>query len=249
MTKRKIPKILHYIWLGNTPKPKKVLDCIKSWRKFCPDYKIKEWNDEILKEINNQYAHDAYQVKKYAFASDYIRLYVLNKYGGIYLDTDVELTQSLDKFLNDEFFIGHHKENNTISIATNLIGANKNNQIILYLIEEYNNLEFITKDGKYNMLPNPFYFKNIFDHKLGCKLTNGENTIELMEDCKIYPWYFFCKAKINKENYAIHHCFRSWHKENLSIKNWCFSLHQYSTTHRLIILFGFKIKIKHKNKD
>ena len=130
----KIPKILHFIWLGNNEKPKQVLDCIESWKKFCPDYEIKEWNDEILEEIDNQFAKEAYEVKKYAFASDYLRLYVLKKYGGIYLDTDVELTQSLDEFLYNEFFIGHENYNNVISIATNLIGATQENQIINSLL-------------------------------------------------------------------------------------------------------------------
>ena len=242
----KIPKILHFIWLGNNEKPKQVLDCIESWKKFCPDYEIKEWNDEILEEIDNQFAKEAYEVKKYAFASDYLRLYVLKKYGGIYLDTDVELTQSLDEFLYNEFFIGHENYNNVINIATNLIGATQENQIINSLLQEYDNLKFITEDGKYNMTPNPHIFKSLFEKKYGCILTDGENNIELQKDSIIYPWWFFSTPKENQNNYAIHHFMRSWQKENLSLKDWIFSVHKYSTTHCMVVVFGIKIKIKHK---
>lgn len=244
MTK-KIPKILHFIWLGNNEKPKQVLDCIESWKKYCPDYEIKEWNDEILEEIDNQFAEEAYEVKKYAFASDYLRLYVLKKYGGIYLDTDVELTNSLNEFLDKEFFIGHENYNNFISIATNLIGAIQDSEIINSLLQEYDNLKFITEDGKYNMTPNPSIFKNLFEKKYGCSLTNGENQIVLKDNCIIYPWWFFSAPKENDKSYAIHHFMRSWHKENLSFKDWIFSMHKYSTTHFMVVLFGIKIKIRH----
>lgn len=242
----KIPKILHFIWLGENKKPKRVLDYIESWKKFCPDYEIKEWNDEILKEIDNQFAKEAYDAKKYAFASDYIRLYVLKKYGGIYLDTDVELTHSLDEFLCNEFFTGYHKVGIEVSIATNLFGAIQNCEIINSLLAEYDNKKFITEEGKYDMTPNPAIFKNLFENKYGCDFTNGENTVELKKNCLIYPHWFFSVPKNNQKSYAIHHFMRSWHKENLSIKDWIFSKHKYSTTHYMIIVLGIKIKIKQK---
>lgn len=243
----KIPKILHFIWLGHSEKTKQVLDYIESWKKFCPDYEIKEWNDDILEEIDNQFANEAYKVKKYAFASDYLRLYVLKKYGGIYLDTDVELTNSLDEFLDKEFFTGHHKMDNGVSIATNLIGSVKNCEIINSLLEEYDNMKFIIEDGKYNMTPNPAIFKNLFEKKYGCTFTDGENIVELKEKVVVYPWYFFSLHREKHKSYAIHHFMRSWHKENLSLKDWIFSMHKYSTTHFMVVLFGIKIKIKHKN--
>ncbi|MEN7470513.1 glycosyltransferase family 32 protein, partial [Providencia stuartii] len=89
-----IPKIIHYIWVGNNPKPQFVLDCIETWKQHLPDYEIMEWGNDCLETINNTYVNEAIKNKKWAFASDYIRLYALYNYGGIYLDSDVEVTQS-----------------------------------------------------------------------------------------------------------------------------------------------------------
>ncbi|EKT54174.1 glycosyltransferase family 32 protein [Providencia burhodogranariea] len=102
-----IPKIIHYIWVGDNQKPQFVLDCIATWKKYLPDYEIMEWGNECLKIIDNAYAHEAYENKKWAFVSDYIRLYALYKHGGIYLDTDVEVTKNFDDFLALDFFSGY----------------------------------------------------------------------------------------------------------------------------------------------
>lgn len=85
-----IPKTIHYVWVGPNEKTSEVKNCIASWRKSCPDYKIVEWNDEVLSSINNRYLHEAYKAGKWAFVSDVLRLYALLS-GGIYCDTDVEI--------------------------------------------------------------------------------------------------------------------------------------------------------------
>ena len=249
MTKVAIPKIIHYVWLGENKKPKNILKYIETWKKYCPDYEIKEWNNEILKEIDNQFAKEAYECKKYAFASDYIRLYVLKKYGGIYLDTDVELTQNLDAFLDNSFFAGQEKFQGELAhTATNLIGAIEDCKIIDFLLKEYDNMTFITEDGEYNMIPNPVIFENCLKEKYEHYDTNGFNTVELEKNNIIYPYWYFSKPKKGEENYAIHHFMKTWRKENLSIRKWFFSFHKHSTTHFMIILFGIKMKFKHKNK-
>lgn len=98
-----IPKKIHYIWLGDKPKTDLVLKCIASWEKLLPDYEIIEWDDNDLKNINNDYVSEAISAKKWAFASDYLRLYALYHHGGIYLDTDVQITNSLNPFLHHDF--------------------------------------------------------------------------------------------------------------------------------------------------
>lgn len=99
-----IPKVIHYVWVGPTKKSSQAKRCIESWKKFCPDYKIIEWNEKALQSIKNQYLEEAYEAGKWAFVSDVLRLYALLS-GGIYIDTDVELTGNLDGFLNHSFFM------------------------------------------------------------------------------------------------------------------------------------------------
>ena len=95
-----IPNKIHYVWVGGKEKPDLVKKCIESWKKHCPDYEIIEWNDDVLKEIDNLYVKQAYENKKWAFVSDYLRLYALYNYGGFYFDTDLEITNSIDRFRN-----------------------------------------------------------------------------------------------------------------------------------------------------
>ena len=100
-----IPKIIHYCWFGGGPINPESRKCIESWKKYCPDYKIIEWNEQNFEISQNRYAQQAYEAKKYAFVSDYVRLAVLYRYGGIYLDTDVELVRPLDELLEHKGFL------------------------------------------------------------------------------------------------------------------------------------------------
>ena len=100
-----IPKIIHYVWLGKKEKPKLFYKCLDSWKKFCPDYEIKEWNEDNFDFSDNKFAMQAYSLKKYGYVADYIRVKVLNEFGGIYLDTDVEIIKSFDQLLKNDFFL------------------------------------------------------------------------------------------------------------------------------------------------
>ena len=101
-----IPKIIHYCWFGGKPLPKLAKKCIASWKKFCPDYEIKEWNESNFDLNSCTYVKEAYDSKKYAFVSDYARFWILHRYGGVYFDTDVELLKSIDDILADGAFMG-----------------------------------------------------------------------------------------------------------------------------------------------
>ena len=92
-----IPKVIHYCWFGGQPLPESALKCIESWRRFCPDYEIKQWSEENYDVNKIQYIKEAYQEKKFAFVTDVARLDIIYSEGGIYLDTDVELIKSLDE--------------------------------------------------------------------------------------------------------------------------------------------------------
>ena len=110
-----IPKIIHYCWFGGKPLPELAQKCIASWKKYCPDYEIKEWNESNFNLNSCDYVREAYEAKKWAFITDYVRLYAMVTEGGIYMDTDVEVIKPLDPFLKHKAFSGFEDE---VSIPT-----------------------------------------------------------------------------------------------------------------------------------
>lgn len=140
-----IPKIIHYCWFGGGAISPENRKCMESWKKYCPDYKIMAWNEQNFDISQNRYAQQAYEAKKYAFVSDYVRLAVLYEYGGIYLDTDVELVRPLDELLELPGFMGFQTNN---EIATGLgFGARKGNSVVQALLRDYDALDFL-KGGR-----------------------------------------------------------------------------------------------------
>lgn len=138
-----IPKIIHYCWFGGGAISPENRKCMESWKKYCPDYKIIEWNDQNFDISTNRYAQQAYEAKKYAFVSDYVRLAVLYEYGGIYLDTDVELVRPLDELLELPGFMGFQTNN---EVATGLgFGARKGNSVVQALLRDYDALDFYSR--------------------------------------------------------------------------------------------------------
>lgn len=133
-----IPKKIHYCWFGYGEKPKLAKKCIESWKKYCPDYEIIEWNESNFDVHMNGYTEMCYREKKYAFLSDYVRLYVVCEHGGIYFDTDVELIKSPDNLLKHEAFFGF--ENND-HVASGLgFGSIAHGTAIKAMLEEYDSL-------------------------------------------------------------------------------------------------------------
>ena len=105
-----IPKIIHYCWFGRGEKPELAKKCIASWKKSCPDFEIREWNEDNCDYLSIPFMAEAYAVKKYAFVSDVMRLIVLEQYGGVYFDTDVEVVRDISPLLDDEGFIGFEND-------------------------------------------------------------------------------------------------------------------------------------------
>lgn len=206
-----IPKIIHYCWFGNNPLPHLVKKCIKSWIKFCPDYQIIEWNESNYNVNSITYTQQAYKEKKYAFVSDYARFDILYNYGGIYLDTDVELVKSLDDLLNNKSFMGFESDD---AVAPGLIiGSEKNSNIIREIKDNYLSKLFYYPDGTTNLTTVVRYTTDILiTHGL---ILNGE--FQCLEGIVIYPKNFFNptdikfgKYVINKNTYSIHHFSGSW---------------------------------------
>ena len=135
-----IPKKIHYIWFGRGPKNERVLHCIESWKRMLPDYEIVEWNEDNFDINYNEFTKKAYEEKKWAFVSDVARLWVLYNEGGIYMDTDVEVYQSLDPFLNEEGFTGFEDVHYPVTAT---LGAEKGNPVIKMMLDYYDCVDFI----------------------------------------------------------------------------------------------------------
>ena len=150
----KIPKILHYVWMGKKEKPEYLIKNIDSWKKTCPDYQIKEWNEDNFDINKIPYVAKAYKAKKYAFVSDYVRLFALYNEGGIYLDTDVELQKDFSPFLKKSFFAGFE---NNVMVNLAVFGAEKNCPLLKNMLDYYKGRSFYKdkKEKREDLLPIP----------------------------------------------------------------------------------------------
>jgi len=207
-----IPKKIHYIWVGKNPLNDFTLKCIESWKKHCPEYEIIEWNESNFNINSNLFCSEAYQSKKWAFCSDYIRLNILYNHGGIYLDTDVELIVSLDKFLHLPAFIGFE---DTRVFSTAVIGASKSNLWIKEQLSYYGTRKFIKPNGKFDTTTNPVIISKR-TKKLYPNFQHN-NTEQHFDNLSVFPREYFSpinvdtKAlKITKNTHAIHHFDGSW---------------------------------------
>lgn len=208
-----IPKVIHYCWFGRGEKSNLMKKCIKSWTKYCPDYEIIEWNEDNFDINQNTFVKQAYEFKKWAFVTDYVRLYVLDKYGGIYMDTDVELVKNIDDFLKHKAFSGFE---NPRSVPTGIIAAQKNHPVIKKWFSWYNDREFIV-NGKPWHEPNTKFMTQIL-------LDDGlvlNNTYQEIADIALYPQTYFCplftdmkKTCKTKNTHAIHHFTSSWRSKD-----------------------------------
>lgn len=192
--------------------PKLSVNCINSWKKHLSDYKLILWNEDNFDINNNQYVKEAYEAKKYAFVTDYVRLYALYHYGGIYMDTDVEVLKPLDKFLNHRVFIGCEREK---VIQTGLIGSAPNHAMVEKILNSYNNKKFVLDNGSLNLVPNPQIITPILIEHFNWIPKNKYQV--LIEGVTVYPIEYFCakdcrtgKVTINENTYAIHHFSGSW---------------------------------------
>ena len=221
-----IPKVIHYCWFGGNPLPELSLRCIESWKKYCPDYEIIEWNESNYNiESAPLYVRQAYEAKKWAFVSDYVRLDLIYKYGGIYLDTDVELISSLDPFLDNDCFMGLETD---IYIATGLgFGAISRHKAIKELMGLYDDMPFVNKDGTLNLTTCPIITT---DYYVGKGFIREDKKQEI-ENTVIYPSEYFCpkdyithECSITRKTVSIHHFDASWlddesiYYRNLKIK-------------------------------
>lgn len=205
-----IPKKIHYCWFGRGKKPKLVEKCIKSWKKYCPDYEIIEWNEDNFDINSNIYVKEAYRSKKFAFVTDYVRLYAMYTQGGIYMDTDVEVVNNLDKYLMHRGFSGFESDKD---IPTGIMGGEKGFAIFKELLKYYDNRHFIDDFGKIDITTNVVIITKILKEK--GFVPNGK--FQVVDGFALYPRDVFCPLDdatgvlhTSKDTATIHWFNKSW---------------------------------------
>ncbi len=194
-----IPKVIHYIWVGPNQMGRLQERCIESWKKYLPDYEIKFWNESNLPKgvMEHPYVVAMYEKKKWAFVSDYIRFWVLEKEGGIYLDTDTEVLKNFDDLLNNHAFVGKSKSGHTES---SVIGVSSNNDFSKECLNFYDkDREFSTENTSPIVIDrviknNPNLEIKIYDSSYFHPCNEGE----------------YCSSEILRKAYARHHWAESW---------------------------------------
>jgi len=195
-------KIIHYCWFGGKPLSKMAKKCIKSWKKYFPDFEIKEWNESNFDVNICKFVKDAYKNEKWAFVSDYARLYALYNYGGIYFDTDMEVTKKCDFLCDDEFFIGYEENR---MIAAGVIGVkNIKNKYVKQLLDWYDMQSVFDVNNVFNYAI-PKIITNIFS-KYNKENINGIDVIN--KEIKVYPEEYFYPINYNysRKNFTENTC-------------------------------------------
>lgn len=224
-----IPKIIHYCWLSNDPIPESLQECMASWKKYLPDYKIIHWNFDMFDKETSLWVKQAFENKKYAFAADYIRLYALYHYGGIYLDMDVEVIKSFNPFLALKTVMCFESYPTNTYPEMAAFGAEKGSSWIKECLDYYDSQEFINKKGEFNCTPLPKVIRKIL-YKKGYKFNkviNINNALEINES-KQLPLFSsdFFSPKSYKTNIinttentiCIHHFAGTWkYKHNYEL--------------------------------
>lgn len=212
-----IPKIIHYCWLSEDPYPELVQRCIQSWKEKLPDYEFMLWDMNRFDIHSVSWVEQACAAKKWAFAADYIRLYALYNYGGIYLDSDVEVLKSFDDLLNRPYFFGREHDfdmidaSNTIEAAT--MGCEKGCTVIKECLDFYDGRNFVKPNGEYDMLILPYAMSLVFSKHakrislLPMDYFSPKNTRTL-------------EIEATENTYSVHHFNGSWYTKAQAVHVW-----------------------------
>lgn len=218
MNNKSIPKIIHYCWFGGNEKPKKMQECIKSWHKYLDDYEFIEWNENNFNINCNDYVRQAYEEKKFAYVSDYARITALYKYGGIYMDTDVEVFKSFNDLLGNKCILGFEQEE---YIATSFMASISGHELIKEFINRYENISFYNKDKSIDLTTNVQKLTEILVSR-GLK---RDGNYQEIGDISIYPQEYFspydygnCIRENTENTYCEHHFLVTWLPWSVKVK-------------------------------
>lgn len=251
-----IPKVIHYCWFGRNPLPESAVKCIDSWRKFMPDYEIKEWNEDNFDVNAIPYTAEAYQLKKYAFVSDYARFWILYQYGGVYFDTDVELIKPIDDIVEKGAFMGI--ELVCKIVPEDLVGypminpglglaVEQGHAFCKVLIDYYNRIHFVDETGYFDPMD------TVVKHTTYQLLENGlqkGGAMQHIAGITLYPEDYFNplddltgRVKKTANTRSIHWYARTW-QDRHPFKQWLSRM-----SHRVFGLQLYKLKRKLRGAD
>ena len=207
----KIPKIIHYVWLGNKSKSKSIKKYINTWKTNMSDFQFIEWNESNFDINFSTYTKEAYNSGKYAYVSDVIRIYALSKYGGIYLDTDVEVLKDMNLLLDNKSFLGFESDSR---LSTAIIGAQKGIDWIDDILLQYQQESFLDKKGNPKLWTNVERITKYMVENRGLVLNNCEQNLD---NIKIYSQKVFSpidmdsgKLSIDDNTITVHWQKGSW---------------------------------------
>ena len=223
-----IPKLIHYSWFSGEPYPQFLQECMDTWKKVLPDYEFMLWDAEKLAACNNTFANEAVSVRKWAFAADFVRLYAVYHYGGIWLDTDVEMFKSFDPFLNDGMFIGresyiaHQEGQDIVDFTSHCFGAEKNHPFIKECLEFYEHRHFIRSFNpnlnpmlRFDTTVIPLLQVNLA-RTYGFDWSPQKNELQILSNgVHVYPFQYFDRPCYEgmKDVVCIHRVVHSWYIE------------------------------------
>ena len=242
-----IPKIIHYCWFGRGSLPELAQKCIASWKKYLPDYEIKEWNEDNFDVNIIPYTAEAYNAKKYAFVSDYARFWILYQYGGIYFDTDVEVIRSIDDIIERGNFMGFETDPKLqVMVDASEASVNPGLGIIKKMLDFYEGKHFVHEAVMRNQITVVHIATQVLREN-GLKDMVG---IQEVAGCFIYPSEYFCpinvttgRIHVEKNTRTIHHYAGTWVDKKFSMKE---LVKRMIPEKILLSLFAMKAKLKNK---
>lgn len=208
---KKIPKIIHYVWVGEKEKDDLFYACLESWQKHLSDYEIMEWNEKTFDVSSNYQVQQALEQKNYAYASDIIRVWALKEYGGVYFDTDLLIVKNIDTLLDNDLFLGYESK---YWFGSAVIGSIKNHPVLELIYKRYDHQEKIKFNT--NALTVHAYtsaLKYLYDFKPNGK-TKSFNNIMVLSSDYFYPInYMSLKKELTDNTLGIHYYKGSWHTD------------------------------------
>jgi len=213
-----IPKIIHYCWLSDNPVPKSMQRYISTWKRIMPNYEFIKWDFGRFDKNSSIWVKEAFDNKKYAFAADYIRLYALYNYGGIYLDMDVQVLKPFDDLLHLDYFVCYENHDNAKVPEVAAFGATKNCWWFECLLKYYENRHFILNENEFDMKPLPKVVRDVLksngisfcDIKTPNEAGNPNEVSVLPYDYFSPKSYFTGVLDITSRTYSIHQFAGSW---------------------------------------
>lgn len=206
-----IPKIIHYCWFGRGEMPQLAKDCIASWHKFMPDWEYKLWNEDNFDINCNQYVREAYESRKFAFVTDYVRLWALYNEGGVYMDTDVEVLKSYEPLMSLTAFTGYEGSKHQPPV-TGTMASEPGGEWVKEQLEHYEGARFLKEDGSMDLTTNTQTISRIMAE--GGFKTDGK--YQIYKDMHIFPCEYFCPRQTTGEylrtenTYCDHHFLSTW---------------------------------------